>query len=392
MSKSYTEATKGLTDETFFNKVFSGEIRAFEHYNDPINPILEKLKSHRDAFQEQLTDDTTFIKNKNEDVERDYWQHRKKAIEAAIEKMDEIINEPSKRIWEQLKPVLEEANQSNILTDGKDLCQIVSDSNLFRKMKPNKFFRASLKLLKKYRFDDLSELKEEHNNSGAEHEDPSKQKEPPEQLEKTSIIEVKDITISILSEEAVTIQLPRKKKRDVSHSSLGFDRSDTKEWKNFLSILEKGFFEVGKSKTRELIDKGYARNQTLLKTVEKKLQGYFNTEQKMFQRVKGKSGYYEPIFQRQKQVNISTIRKMTKEKLFEYILDLVKSFKISNEEEVKIEICKASEEAKRKGATKLEIESIISSDDFKDDIKSMFGEYEETSRKAYSKDSEYNGD
>jgi hypothetical protein len=161
MLKSYTEATMGITDETFFNKVFSGENITFKQYNDPINPILEKLISHRDAFQEQLTDDITFIKSKNKSVEREYWQHRKKAIEAAIEKMDEVINEPLKRTWTELKPVLEEASLSNVLSDGKNP-QSVSDSTLFSDMEPDKFFRDSIEILKEeYQFEEQLNDKED---------------------------------------------------------------------------------------------------------------------------------------------------------------------------------------------------------------------------------------
>jgi hypothetical protein len=158
MLKDYNEATRGITNETLFNKVFSGEIKAYGKYNDPINPILEKLLSHRNAFQKQLTDDITFIKNNKNSDEISYWKYRIKAIESVIEKMDEVINNPLKRTWMELKTVLEEASLSNVLTKGKNLYQSVSDSTLFRDMIPDKFFHDVKEILKNYQFADSSEL------------------------------------------------------------------------------------------------------------------------------------------------------------------------------------------------------------------------------------------
>jgi len=90
---------------------------------------------------------------------------------------------------------------------------------------------------------------------------------------------VRSLRFYFENESEVKIQEPGKKSKTFTHESLGFDRL-TDEWRWFIAVIEgpKHFYEYGPAKKGHLKIKGYERNRSRLREINKKIVEFLKKE------------------------------------------------------------------------------------------------------------------
>lgn len=115
---------------------------------------------------------------------------------------------------------------------------------------------------------------------------------------------IRNVKISYESDIEIKVQFPHKPLKVYDHKGLGFARSNTKEWKDLISIIENGFYSTG-TFVKGRVNSEYERRYKRLSAINKKLREFFNKEfgtslPESFQAIclsKGeREGTFKPLF------------------------------------------------------------------------------------------------